>query len=79
MADVTLSDGRELTLDLYQITISEFRSLFKHEQAPEEENRLLAKVSGLTVEEFEQLPYPDWKLLTTAFFVKAKDPLKEKN
>lgn len=79
MADVVLSDGREVTFDMYQITISEFRSLFNQGQDQDAENQLLAKVSGMAVDEFEVLPYPDWRLLTTAFFAKAKEPLKEKN
>ena len=76
---ITLSDGRELTVDLTKITISQYRHLFKNETTPEEEDALLAPCFGITVEEFETLPYPDYKRITKAFFDQARDPLADPN
>jgi len=76
---ITLSDGRELTVDLTKISIREYRRLFKDETTPEEEDALLAPCFGLTLEEFEALPYPDYKRVTNAFFERAKNPLSDPN
>jgi hypothetical protein len=78
MADLILSDGREITLDLTQITLREYRALFSPHQ-PEEEDASLAKVAGLTLEEYQTLPYPDWRRITTKFFERAREPLTDPN
>lgn len=79
MADVVLSDGREIELDLYKITLAEYRSLFDKSQDQAVEDELMCRVSGMTVDELHQLAYPDWRKLTTAFFEKSRNPLAEKN
>ena len=76
---ITLSDGRELAVDLTKISIAQYRHLFKNETTPEEEDALLAPCFGLTVEEFEALPYPDYKRATAAFFEQARNPLADPN
>ncbi|MFA5376893.1 MAG: hypothetical protein WC455_14175 [Dehalococcoidia bacterium] len=76
---VTLSDGRELAVDLTKISIAQYRRLFKTETAPEEEDALLAPCFGLTAEEFGALPYPDYKRATAAFFEAARNPLADPN
>lgn len=75
MADVILSDGREITFDLLKISLSEYRALFDAHQ-PEEEDAVLARVAGLTVDEYRALPVPDWRALAAAFFRKAREPLE---
>ena len=79
MVTVTLSDGRVLTVDLTKITIAQYRVLFKQETTPEQEDELLAPCFGLKLEEFEALPYPDYKRVTKAFFERARDPLSDPN
>jgi len=77
MADVTLSNGREITFDLYQMTINEWERLLEPDQPRAEERATLAKVSGLTVEEIGALPYPDYHRLTNAFVARCRDPLAD--
>jgi hypothetical protein len=79
MADITLSDGRALTFDLYQLTIKEYRSLFDKTQAQDEEDRLIARTAGLSLDEYQALPYPDFRRLAEAFFKKAREPLSDPN
>lgn len=76
---ITLSDGRELAVDLTKITITEYRRLFKNETTPEEEDAFLAPCFGLTLEQFQALSYPDYKRVTNAFFEAAKNPLADPN
>ena len=79
MADVVLSDGREVTFNLMELTLSEYRSLFDKEQKTEDEDEILARVSGLSVEEYRKLLYPDWKRLTLALFQAFRNPLQDPN
>ena len=79
MADITLSDGRQVSYDLSKITIREFRALFKTEQPDSEEWATLAKVTGLTAQEIGDLSYPDYRRLAKGFFEAAKDPLADPN
>lgn len=71
---VTLSDGREVIVDLSKITIKEHRSLFSADNKQENEDRLLSHVCGLKVEEFQNLPTWDWKLITDTYFWLFKNP-----
>jgi hypothetical protein len=79
MADITLSDGRALTFDLYKLTIKEYRSLFDKTQAQDEEDRLIARTVGLSLDEYQALAYPDFRRLADAFFKKAREPLADPN
>ncbi len=71
MADVTLHDGREITIDLNAITITEYRSLFDKNQPADEEDAIFSKVAGCNVAE---LPFNDYRKVTAAFFAKVKEP-----
>ncbi len=75
MADITLSDGRAVTFDLYQMSVREWDRLLLPEQPKSEERATLAKVSGLSVEEIESLPFPDYHKLINAFVERCKNPL----
>lgn len=77
MADVTLSDGRGLTIDLTKITMAEFRSLLDPAQKNEEGDALVGKCVGLTAEELAALSHPDYRLVARDFFRKAREPLAD--
>ena len=79
MVTVTLSDGRVLTVDLTKISIREYRRLYKSETTPDEEDVLLAPCFGLTLEEWQSLPFPDYKRATDAFSESARNPLADPN
>lgn len=77
MADLTLSDGREITLDLNRITLEEWRNLFHQEQPEEEGDKILARVCGLEAGEIVKLGYLDYRRLTKKFFERAREPLAD--
>ena len=79
MVTVTLSDGRVLEVDLTKISIKEYRRLFAESTTPDEEDVLLAPCFGVTLEEWQALPYPDYKAATKAFFERARNPLADPN
>ena len=79
MPNITLADGREITIDLSVITIREYRALFDKKQKQEDEDATLAKVVGLTVDELLDLSQPDYRRVTEAFFKAAREPLSDPN
>lgn len=77
MSDLTLSDGTEITFDFYKITRREWRGLFDKGEDDAVSDEKVARVCGLTVEKFDNLPYPDFRLLMKTFWEKARDPLAD--
>jgi hypothetical protein len=79
MADLKLSDGRELTADMYKLTIGEYRLLLDNEQPVDAGDESLGKVFGLSASEVTALPYPDYRALVTAFYRRSSATNTEKN
>jgi hypothetical protein len=77
MADITLQNGREIAFDLSAMTLREYRGLFDPKQPQSQEDEIAARVSGLTVDEYLDLPQPDWRRLMTALLKKAREPLSD--
>lgn len=79
MSELTISDGRVLTVDLTRVSIREYRALFVKDQPQAEEDATLAKAAGLTVEELLGLSQPDYRRLAALFFKLAREPLADPN
>lgn len=77
MADITLSTGREIAFDLSQMSLREYRSLFNSKQAQSVEDEIISRVSGLTVDEYTALSFPDYKRIIQALLKKAREPLAD--
>ena len=73
MADITTSDGKEYTVDLYQITLSEYESLFDNQKNELEKRALMARCYGLTSEQWQNMPLPDGAALQTMFWVRCRE------
>lgn len=72
---VTLSDGREIEFDLKKITLKEYKALFDPQQPDGDDYKIMAKITGMKPEEFEDINLYDTKLLWQGFFKVAKEPL----
>lgn len=79
MADLTLADGRVITVDLHRVSVREYRALFADDQPQAEEDATLAKAAGLTVDELLNLGQPDYRRLAALFFKLAREPLADPN
>ena len=79
MSDLTLSDGRKIDFDLSDLTIKEFRSIRDPYEPDYKADELLAKVSGLAVEEIENMKFRQFRLFIKQFYVVAYLPDPEKN
>ena len=79
MPDLVLKDGREIEIDLYQLSIGEWRALLRPEQSDEDEYATLAKLTGLTAQEVLEIKQPDYALLIRAVIKKAANPVSDPN
>lgn len=75
--DVQLHNGSKIAFDLEAITEAEYRSLFHTTQSLEEEDAILARVSGVPLDKITQLSKGDYKRLWQGFFKKVRDPLSD--
>jgi hypothetical protein len=79
MPDFTLPNGREITFDLDAITLEEYRALLSPKQDKTEEDDIMSRACGLTVDEYHKLPHRTWRRLCKAFFEYAMGPLADPN
>lgn len=79
MSDVTLSDGREITFDLNKITYREYRKIFDEKENEKESDEKIARVCGLSYEDYDSLPLLDHRRVFLAFFKKAAEPMSDPN
>lgn len=75
MADYTLSNGREITFALDKMSVREYRGLFSTKQSLDEENEVVARVCGLSLDEYLDMPYQEWRRLLVALIKKAREPI----
>jgi hypothetical protein len=76
---ITLSNGRTLTIDLYTISMKEYRGLFDPSQSAEQDDAVYAKVLGITAEELADMPQPDYRWACRSVLDAAKEPLADPN
>ena len=81
MTDVTLHDGREITIDLYTFTNVEYMDIFKgtEEEQQAKGEAIISRAAGLTSDEFKALSFPDSRKVYDKFFSKCRDIVKDPN
>lgn len=79
MADHTLPDGREITFDLGKVTRREYSALVEARLTNAQDDEIIARAAGLTVDQIGDLSQPEWRRLVRAFFKKAREPLADPN
>jgi hypothetical protein len=79
MANFPIS-GKEIPeINLRNITVSEWRAMFSTSQPEHEGDEILAKVSGMKVEDIRDLPLYDYRALFQVVLSKSNKPLDETN
>ncbi len=78
MADLTIG-GVEVTFDLEKITITEHRKFAKGSMLEEEDDEILAKVTGQSVEWVRGLSQVDYRRVLLGYFKKSREPLSDPN
>ncbi len=74
-----MAPGPKWTIDLEKVSIREFRNFAKGTMLAEEDDAILAKATGMTVEEIGNLPQPVYRRLLRDFFQAAQEPLADPN
>ena len=78
MSDIVLS-GKEITFDLSKLTHKQYKGLTDPNEAEEKSDEILARVSGLSVQELDDLPHIEYRMLYQAFLKKCWEPLSDPN
>lgn len=73
--DVKLKDGRTITVSLDGVTWKEVMAASKASRTSEDYSVLIAKGSGLSVEELECLPYNEARQVETAVWKLVNSPV----
>jgi hypothetical protein len=79
MADVILSDEKEITFDLSKMTIKQYRGMFDTQEDDNKTDETLARVAGMTLEDLQSLPFPDYRKVARAFFTRCRQPDADPN
>jgi|WetSurMetagenome_2_1015567.scaffolds.fasta_scaffold98835_2 hypothetical protein len=79
MADLVLSDGKEITFDLSRMSIKEYRGLFDPQEDNDKSDETIARVGGMALDEFQALSFPDYRRVTAKFFARCREPLSDPN
>ena len=79
MADIVLSDKREITIDLYKMTLAEYDLLFIPSTTEDERRSIIAKTMGMNLDQLNALPMPDGLLTQREFWRKCREPLADPN
>ena len=78
-AEVILTSGKSVTVDLNKVSTREFREMTDPKQPDRDEAITIAKACSMTVEEIVNLPFPDYRLIGNAFMRLATKPLENLN
>lgn len=70
---------REITFDFNKVSEGEWENTILSKGGIKAEHEVLAKCTGLTIEEIRKLSRNDYKLLTGKFVVAGYAPLKDPN
>lgn len=63
--------------DFSLITIKEYRQLFGGSLSQDKEDELVAKVAGMTADELQNMPVPEYRRFLKAFATAAAAPVDE--
>lgn len=77
--NVTLPGGREVEYDLSKCSVKEYEALFDPGHPIAEERAMLARVTGISVEEQSELSVLDNKFLWKHFYKFCREPLQDPN
>lgn len=76
---VSLGKDKEIVIDLGRVTLREFRSIFDNAQPQVDEDKIVAKACGLTLDEYLNLPQPVARRVIAEFMRAATQPLAVPN
>jgi hypothetical protein len=73
-ADMTLSDGREVVFNLKKMSRQEYRDLHNPAYTDENDDVVIAKVTGIDIEELRDMNMEDYSRLIWQLIRKVQQP-----
>lgn len=77
MSDYKTHDGREITFDLWKVSRGEFKGFFDPKRSSDADEIVIARAAGMSIEELQNLPTPDYNGLTKALIDKLSNAKPE--
>jgi len=78
-AEVTLMDGKVITVDLMKISTREFREMTDPKMGESGEEKLISHLTGIPLNEVKTLVRPDYILVASSVLFAAYRPPKDEN
>ena len=74
-ASVKLFSGKEITIDITKVDISEWKKAVKQSTPEEEEYQIISKATGISIEGLGKISQPDYRRLIDEFVRLGTQPL----
>jgi len=79
MAEVVLSTGKTVILDLSKVTFGEWRRYFSSRGSPKEDDAFVEKITSLKPAEQEAMLRDDYRRIMVAVIKEGNQPLSDPN
>lgn len=79
MGEITLSNGKTVTIDTSEATWGEWRGFFRGQLTEEEDDVFIAKMSGLPADEIDKMKRDDVRKIISAIVEVGQKPLADPN
>lgn len=77
--DFITQTGKEVYFDLTKMTYGQWLGLFDPKESDEKSNITVARVSGLTTDELNELGFLEYKKMFNSLLKRAREPLENPN
>lgn len=78
---ITFKDKTTLEMDMYAVSVGEIREILEVKKSKDDpyskEDAVIGKTVGMTAEEIQALPYPNYRKIVTAFWKAMREPLAD--
>lgn len=74
---VTLADGRSVDIDVSTLTVREWRLLWSPAASTDDEDRIVSRLTGMNVDELQDLLRDDFRRLFTRIIELSNSPLDD--
>ena len=79
MGEITLKDGKVITVDVSELTVSEWRSFISPKGTQEQEDEIVSKCSGLSTDEVKEIKQLDFRRIVKEIVRQIREPLADPN
>jgi hypothetical protein len=77
--ELTLKSGKTITVDISELTVSEWRNFTTARGTVKDENAVISKCTGLKVDEIESMAFQEFRRVVQTIVKLASEPLADPN